>query len=219
MLTNAYFDLGVFPLYESCMNKDSQFSLTPLCLIITALVLLVSTIGYDMALLRLIKIWQANRIPSSRMNDIEDRHIINEPPMRNTIINMVSLINIFSVGFLVIDDEVTNTSKYNSMFTAVLSNMVLKSPFIIFWTLRVNEETKRKDQAEERERLRQIEIQEAKMRRAQLRKKRTNEVNPEIQEVKEVNISIDAAASHGLSKTSTNIAGSDFRSNVKVAWN
>ena len=201
------------------MNKDSQFSLTPLCLIITALVLLVSTIGYDMALLRLIKIWQANRIPSSRMNDIEDRHIINEPPMRNTIINMVSLINIFSVGFLVIDDEVTNTSKYNSMFTAVLSNMVLKSPFIIFWTLRVNEETKRKDQAEERERLRQIEIQEAKMRRAQLRKKRTNEVNPEIQEVKEVNISIDAAASHGLSKTSTNIAGSDFRSNVKVAWN
>ena len=218
MLTNTYFDLGLFPLYESCMNKDSQFSLAFLCIIIVSLVTLVSTIGYDMALLGLIKIWKANRIPSSRMDDIEDRHIIHEPPMRNTIINMLSMVNIFSVGFLVKDNEVTNTSKYNSIFTAVLSAMVLKSPFIIFWTLRVNEETQRRDQAEERERLRQIVIQEAKMRRAQLRKKRTNVVNPEIREIREVNISIDAAAGHGFSKTSTNISRSDFRPNVKVAW-
>ena len=200
------------------MNRASQPSLALLLCILVTLAALVLTIGYDIALLRLVKIWKRERIPSSRMDNIEDRHIIHEPPMRNTIINMLSIINVFSVGILMRDNEVTYTSKYQSIFTAVLSAMVLKSPFIIFWTLKVNESNERRDQEEERERMRQIEIKRAKMRMAQLRTRScqgSNEV--EVREVKEVKISIDEG--YGSSRSSTKI--SETKSNLQSnagAW-
>ena len=97
MFTNTYFELGIFPLYDSCMNRDNQPSSALFLICGFTLATLVSTIAYDMALLRLVKIWKRERIPTSNMDNIEDRHIIHEPPMRNTIINMLSIINVFSV--------------------------------------------------------------------------------------------------------------------------
>ena len=169
MFINTYFDLQIFPMYDSCMNRAGQPSFIQYCFLLVTLATLLLTIGYDIALLRLVRIWKRERIPSSRMDNIEDRNILHEPPMRNTIINMLSIVNVSAVVILARDKEVTLTSKYASVFTAVLSAMVFKGPIIIFWTLKVNESNERRDQMEERERLRQIEIQQAKQRMSQLR--------------------------------------------------
>ena len=100
---------------------------------------------------------QGNQVQGNR------RHILNEIPARASILNVLSIVYIYFV-YNLISSPNSQQLILLSLISLLVFNLV-KSPFNVFLTIRVNASNARIDQDEERERKRQLEIQEAKQRR------------------------------------------------------
>ena len=160
-IANTVFDLELLTFYAYCMSQKyiSYFHIYMQCY---HAIMVVLTALVDIKTLILIRRYRngTNQIEQ------EHRHIMNEIPMRSSLFNLSFLPLI--IGYSLRNYWLTLPQPEDQMrlaMTLLLTVFLIKSPFITFLTFRVNETNGRIDQDEERERKRQLEIQDAKQRR------------------------------------------------------
>ena len=163
---NATFDLKWSRVYSTCLNRIdmTQPAVLELCINGLRIICVISTVVVDIKTLVLVRRFRNG--PSQVQQ--EDRHIMNEIPMRSSLFNLSLLLIPFIGHILQIHGyrlALQSEDRIRQVMIIHLSIFLFKSPFITFLTYRVNDTNARIDQDEERERKRQIEIQEAKQRR------------------------------------------------------
>ena len=177
LLSNACFDLKIAPIYDSCMGS-SDFS--PRYISVMFSIVLFVTIRYDIALLLKIRKWKRQIQPSENMlkMSMENGHILNEPGMRSTFVNLVFMA-ISLLAYNLLSSVTLEQGLYNKVLFTFLLATTLRCPAIVFWTLNINEANARID----REKNRQVEIEEAKIRMAEIRAKRNFQSIPNSQQM------------------------------------
>ena len=109
------------------------------------------------------------QVSTCSQNQIQNcqKHILNETPMRSTILNLgIIMVWAFTIP-LGIFGNLNEVDKINYGIAIAMVSWIIISPTIIFLTFRVNKQNSRVDQDVERERKRQVEIQDAKQKRAE----------------------------------------------------
>ena len=122
----------------------------------------------DISCLLLVRRLAREVVPGSNQIQLEKNHILNEVPMRSTLLSALFL-SLWSVMVpaLVLSDY-SHQQKLCIGLTVGLFSLfsnIIKSPTIVFLTFRVNTENRRVDLDAEREQNRQLEIQDALSRR------------------------------------------------------
>ena len=181
---NAYLEWDMLMIYNVCMGIEHNHTSHAVFHALfggVQIFLNVSTMFFDIRCLLLVRRLSSQVVPgSNQVQQTERRHILNEVPMRSTLLNGVQMAIWFVFLPVVSNLEVSTQEK---MILGVTLNLVcfcIKSPVIVFLTFRVNAENMRVNQDEERERKRQLEIQDAMRRRnARMENSRRNVVDPE----------------------------------------
>ena len=174
--SSACFDLKIIPIYDSCVDSYQGpgflFFLSP----IYFLVIVPVTIYYDIALLLKARKWKRQVGPSQNMQKVTqgNGHILNEPAMKSTLLNIVYIPFFLLLLYTIFTSQTTGQEVYNKGLLIFLLVTTLKCPAIVFWTLKVNEANARID----REKNRQAEIEEARIKMAEIRAKRTQNLGP-----------------------------------------
>ena len=100
----------------------------------------------------------------SNVHQAENGEIKSEIPMRASLVNFLNIFTFLISFFIAFGSQGSQQFIENAMFI-ILVIYVPKTPAMVFFTLRVNATNARIDQEAERERKRQLEIQDAKQRR------------------------------------------------------
>ena len=131
------------------------------------MVLIIGTFFVDIKTIWMIKRYNTE----STLDEAENRQIKSEVPMRTSFLSLLLIAGGILTNVLITTDQSPKQLLTKYMLGQLLINLV-KSPFIVFLTVRVNATNARIDQEAERERKRQIEIQEAKQKRNERIEKR-----------------------------------------------
>ena len=118
----------------------------------------------DISCLLLVRRLARQVVPGSNQIQMEKNHILNEVPMRSTLLSALFL-SLWSMVPLLILSDYSHQQKLCIGLTVGLFSNIIKSPTIVFLTFRVNTENRRVDLDAEREQNRQLEIQDALNRR------------------------------------------------------
>ena len=158
---NSVFDMEWFKMYSFCMGRNFSntfgfASIRRLSIIGT----IILTFFVDIKTFWLIRKYNNE----NNLNQSENEHIKSDIPMR------ASLVSLFMVVSTMIILLIIETNENPEQFTKVGMICILfislpKSPAMVFLTMHVNTTNARIDQDAERERKRQLEIQDAKRRR------------------------------------------------------
>ena len=168
IFTNGFFELKQLLIYNVCTKSEKEVELHVLQIVLFGgyrVVISILTIAIDIACLVLVRELAKKPNPGSNDAREEKRNILNETPMRSSILTLLYFLNILAVIPFMASDNYTKVEKLDISQTVLFMIFMVKSPWIIFWTFRVNSTNARVDQDKERERLRQLEIQDATKRR------------------------------------------------------
>ena len=171
VITNAIFDMRCIHGYNHCtsVTNNSRAWIGVLGHLVRV-VMIIATIHLDIKCLKLVQRIRNHpnpaASPQSNQSTQEQRHMLNEIPMRSTILNLGLILNFF-VTLIV----TTQTGEILASITiGALVLLLIKSPVSVFWTVRVNETNARIDKDKDREQRRQLEVKEALEKREQRRR-------------------------------------------------
>ena len=171
VITNAIFDMRCIHSYNHCtsVTNNSRAWIGVLGHLVRV-VMIIATIHLDIKCLKLVQRIRNHpnpaASPQSNQSTQEQRHMLNEIPMRSTILNfglMLVILLTMLIGFQTREISVSGT-------IGILVILLIKSPVSVFWTVRVNETNARIDKDKDRERRRQVEVQEALKKQEQRRR-------------------------------------------------
>ena len=162
---NAYLNWNFLMFYNDCMG----FKHAPNYLFLLGfggfrVIILIVTMKIDISCLLLVRRLARQVVPGSNQIQMEKNHILNEVPMRSTLLSALFL-SLWSMVPLLILSDYSHQQKLFIGLTVGLFSNIIKSPTIVFLTFRVNTENRRVDLDAEREQNRQLEIQDALSRR------------------------------------------------------
>ena len=93
---NAYYQSGLLPFYDLCMNVDPQNRLLFVVMASTLITSFIGAIFFDIRCFLTIKEWKENRANlKANPPDREERHLLNEPLMRSSIILATYFLPVF----------------------------------------------------------------------------------------------------------------------------
>ena len=173
---NAILDLRMSPLYSNCINETNQSinGFIQLILnIIPIVILILITAVYDMKSLRYIREFRRTR-PNSNASSNEERTLLQETPFRSTILNFIGVLLPMVYSAVMLESSENDTVASWSKLTSIVCLALMCKNLIVFWTFRVYQGNMHTNQAEDRERKRQIEINEAQKRKREIASKREN---------------------------------------------
>ena len=99
---------------------------------------------------------------------MEERHIMNEPPMRVTLVyGGVAVYILCAAAFLTLFEF-----HYGISISLVLLMLIIREPLIVFWATKITEGNQRIDREEQRQKILQVELEEARKRQEQMKKER-----------------------------------------------
>ena len=164
VVINYGFDLNFIGIISACMHTRASSKFHEVSKQIWRMILFFGTIYVDVSCLMLVRQYRSQPNLASNLQT-EDKHIMNEPPMRSTILNIgLILLELSVVPYVFQHGEAVDGLWVAIHVTLVF--LILKSPLITFWTFKVNAANSAVDQNEKRERLRNLELEEAKKKRA-----------------------------------------------------
>ena len=139
------------------------------------------TIWYDLKVLNIVTAFRKSSLKNV-LNERQQRSILQETPMRSSIINVATLLVILPLLILLLYfDDLEVEAKTNIALSTLNGLLMIKSPLIVAWTFRKYQSNMNTNQNEERERKRKIEIQEAQRRQLQIALKRLDAAELEIE--------------------------------------
>ena len=171
VITNVIFDMRCIHGYNHCtsVTNNSRAWIGVLGHLVRV-VMIIATIHLDIKCLKLVQRIRNHpnpaASPQSNQSTQEQRHMLNEIPMRSTILNfglMLVILLTMLIGFQTREILVSGT-------IGILVTLLIKSPVSVFWTVRVNETNARIDKYKDREQRRQVEVQEALKKQEQRRR-------------------------------------------------
>ena len=171
VITNAIFDMRCIHGYNHCtsVTNNSRAWIGVLGHLVRV-VIIIATIHLDIKCLKLVQRIRNHpnpaASPQSNQGTQKQRHMLNEIPMRSTILNfglMLVILLTMLIGFQTREILVSGT-------IGMLVILLIKSPVSVFWTVRVNETNARIDKDKDREQRRQLEVKEALEKREQRRR-------------------------------------------------
>ena len=99
---------------------------------------------------------------------MEERHIMNEPPMRVTLVyGGVAVYILCAAAFSTLLEL-----HYGITISLVLIMLIIREPLIVFWATKITEGNQRIDREEQRQKILQVELEEARKRQEQMKKER-----------------------------------------------
>ena len=136
--------------------------------IIILLIMIITDVSFEMKWIGIFNncMKVTNGCVHSDQGTPEQRHMLQEMPMRSSILNF-GLILVFSVTIPV---GVQTKEPLAIATIGILAMLLIKSPVSFFWTVRVNETNARIDKDKDREQRRQLEVEEALKKRNERRK-------------------------------------------------
>ena len=171
VIINGIFDMRWIGIYNHCMGITNQIAWMGILTHLVRVMIIIATIHLDIKCLKLVQRIRnhpnpAATSPQSNQGTQEQRHMLNEIPMRSTILNfglMLVILLTMLIGFQTREILVSGT-------IGILVTLLIKSPVSVFWTVRVNETNARIDKYKDREQRRQVEVQEALKKQEQRRR-------------------------------------------------
>ena len=157
---NAYFNLRAFNIYSVCLEKqhttNNQVSFCLITVLIPMMILFLTTCIMDF----LCYIW---------INDIPNKRYTNDIPLRATLISTALLFPYLISTVVLAMNDINALDKYLIAIISYRFNDIIRSPLTATCTFRINNENMQRNADLERERKRQIEIQDALQRRSERR--------------------------------------------------
>ena len=96
MTLNAYFESGLLPFYDFCMNVQSNGGFVIFGAATILIMSFICAIYYDTCCYLTIRKWKTNRVHLiSSVQNKEERHLLNEPLMRSSILIAIFLLPTF----------------------------------------------------------------------------------------------------------------------------
>ena len=173
-LIDTRMDFGMIVYFDQCIGNTPDTSDGSILILIVRHSIVLCTICFDLKCLQLVRSFrnQANE-SNFQFPKREHRHILYEIPLRATIIN-----GCFIITAVIMAPFVITSGKESKILGAfILTFSLIKTPIMILLTFRVNAATARVDLDEERERKRQVEIDEARQKQAErLARRENNEI-------------------------------------------
>ena len=172
-LIDTQFDFFIIGYFHQCLANTTGNVSNGSFLIFTVRHIIVScTVYFDLKCLLLVRSYR-NQISESifQFSQHEHRHILYEIPMRATIINSSYLLMTVIMAPII----VTYGEEFKIASVLILISLLIKTPIMIMLTFRVNAKTARVNKEEEREWKRQVEIEEAKQKKADRLARRIND--------------------------------------------
>ena len=165
---NSYFELEYLMLYNICTNAGKEIARHIFQVVVFGAyraILSVLTIAVDIACLFLVRELAKKPKPGTNQAQKEKRNILNETPMRSSLLTLLYFAHVLSIMPIMALESLTNREKIDIALIGQYVLLLIKNPWLVFLTVRVNEVNARVDQNEERERKRQLEIKDAIKRR------------------------------------------------------
>ena len=184
--TNSYFELNSFNIFSVCLYKEETESPKLLFNFISTTLpiftLLTVTIALDISCFFFV-LNRRNTVQDIQTQfQINQNHsnILDDIPFRASLISTFVYLILITGYFIISIENIHPLEKYVSVIIICRVNDICKSPLIATCAFKVNDENRQRNSAEERERKRQLEIQDALRRRAErlAKKSHTNEVHP-----------------------------------------
>ena len=169
VIINGIFDMRWIGIYNRCMGITNQIAWMGILTHLVRVMMIIATIHIDIKCLKLVQRIRNHpnpaASPQSNQSTQEQRHMLNEIPMRSTILNFGLILNFFVT--LIVTSQTGEILASITIGALVL--LLIKSPVSVFWTVRVNETNARIDKDKDREQRRQLEVKEALEKREQQR--------------------------------------------------
>ena len=162
VILNSVFDMGWFRFYSICMGKNYSSMSPAFIRRLFHMGAMTSTFFADIKTFWLIRKYNNE----SNLNQGENERIKNDIPMRASLLNLY-MIFASTIVFIIIGSRENPDQLIQVLMISILSLTLPKTPAMVFLTLHVNATNARIDQDAERERKRQLEIQDTKWRRNQ----------------------------------------------------
>ena len=184
--TNSYFELNSFNIFSVCLYKEETESPKLLFNFISTTLpiftLLTVTIALDISCFFFV-LNRRNTVQDIQTQfQINQNHsnILDDIPFRASLISTFVYLILITGYFIISIENIHPLEKYVSVIIICRVNDICKSPLIATCAFKVNDENRQRNSAEERERKRQLEIQDALRRRAErlAKKSHTNEAHP-----------------------------------------
>ena len=167
VIIDVIFDMRGLSVYSYCMGITNEVAWMGILFQLMRFGMIIATIRLDIKCLKLVQKIRNHpnpaASPQSNQSTQEQRHMLNEIPMRSTILNfglMLVILLTMLIGFQTREILVSGT-------IGILVILLIKSPVSVFWTVRVNETNARIDKDKDREQRRQLELKEALEKREQ----------------------------------------------------
>ena len=182
-LIDTQFDFFIIGDFHQCLaNTTGNVSNGSFLILISSdNIIILCTVYFDLKCLRLVRSCR-NQLSESNFQFPQQhaahRHILYEIPMRATIINSSYLLMTVIMAPII----VTYGEEFKIASILILISLLIKTPIMIMLTFRVNAKTARVNKEEEREWKRQVEIEEAKQKKADRLARRINDEDAATQE-------------------------------------
>ena len=154
---NSHFELRSFNTYSVCLEganaKNPKLLFNGLTVVLPVVIMVIAAGIVDLS----CYFWLLKRDSSIE----RQRCLKNDIPLRATAIS-TSLHALFIVGFIILGrKKVQPIQKYLFAVVGARIGNILRNPLTAFFTFKINDATRQKNAAKERERKRQAEIREA----------------------------------------------------------
>ena len=181
---NSIFNLRAFNIYSICLEREEAKNNNPILTLIFIMLPLITLISVTCTMDFTCLIWLTNRRlainPNNDNINVGCINVIDEIPLRATMINTLILIPYIITSVVISQANVTPIEKYLIALLSMRFNDIVRSPLIVTCTFKVNNDNR----AINREIRRQKEIQAALKRRWERRLENSSTVWIEMEDIK-----------------------------------
>ena len=166
----AIFETKWLGIYNHCIDENAGvIAWVGIILRLVRISIIIYTIVIDIKCLKLVRriMNHPNPAANNQLSSEEQRHSINEIPMRSTILNLGYVLLTMTALPIMIAHQV-KTIEAGTIGLLII--LMLQTPVTVFWTIRVNDVNARVDEEAAKEQRRQLEIEEALKKREERRK-------------------------------------------------
>ena len=169
VITDAICEMRWIGIYNNCMGITFEIAWIGIFTNLVRVMVIIVTIHLELKCLKLVQKIRNHSNPAASVHSDqgtqEQRHVLQEIPMRSTILNF-GLILCILVPILI----GAGTGEQLAIGTVgLLVCLLFKGPLSVFWTVRVNEINARIDKEKDKVQRRQLEIEEALKKRDERR--------------------------------------------------